>query len=113
MIGWWTCWHGVQIDPKWSVLGIRVGVPVRIAAAIPRTFLDRASQADDRDSLAGFDAQTLGEFSGPGTNKVDGVIAAMRAKNTLLRDRFAASVRHWLDGHETTPLPNPNGGKVV
>jgi hypothetical protein len=64
MMDWFRCYHGAPMDPKWRVVARRVGIRPGDVAAIWSALMDCASQAEDRGSVAGFDAEVVAEAFG-------------------------------------------------
>lgn len=61
MTEWFRSWHGAPTDPKWLGIAKRSGVAPGIAVAVAWALMDRASQAADRGSIDGYDAEGLRE----------------------------------------------------
>ncbi|MFD1944714.1 hypothetical protein [Paradevosia shaoguanensis] len=90
MTDWFRSWHGAPTDPKWLGIARRADVAPGIAVAIAWALMDRASQADDRGSIDGYDAEGLAYFFGCDPERVDAVIAAMTDKGMIVNGRFAS-----------------------
>jgi hypothetical protein len=91
---WFRSWHGAPTDPKWLGIGRKAGVAPGIVAALVWALLDRASQASERGSIAGYDADGLACFFGCEAEQVEAIIAAMRDKGIIDGDKFAAWEKH-------------------
>lgn len=89
-IEWFRSWHGAPTDPKWLGIARRAGVATGIAAAVAWALMDRASQAEDRGSIAGYDPDGLGCFFGCEPEQVDAIVAAMGDKGMICDGRFTA-----------------------
>lgn len=90
MTDWFRSWHGAPTDPKWLGIARRAGVVPGIAAAVAWALMDRASQAEDRGCVAGYDADGLACFYGCEPDQVDAIVAAMSDKGIIVDGRFAA-----------------------
>lgn len=90
MTDWFRSWHGAPTDPKWLGIGKKAGVAPGIAAAMAWALMDRASQAEDRGSIDGYDADGLGCFFGCEAGQVDAIVSAMTDKGMIVDGRFAA-----------------------
>jgi hypothetical protein len=65
-------------------------VAVGIAVAVAWALMDRASQAEDRGSIDGYDAEALACFFGCDAQDVDGIVEAMVARRILADGKFVA-----------------------
>lgn len=90
MADWFRSWHGAPTDPKWLAIAARAKVPAGIVSAIAWALLDRASQADDRGSVEGFDIETYAAFSGFRVEKIEAVMSALKEKGVIINGRLAA-----------------------
>lgn len=90
MTDWFRSWHGAPTDPKWLGIAKRAGVAPGIAVAVAWALMDRASQAEDRGSIVGYDADGLGYFYGCEPEQVGAIVQAMTDKGMLVDGRFAA-----------------------
>lgn len=88
MTDWFRSWHGAPTDPKWLGIAKRAGVAPGIAVAIGWALMDRASQASDRGSIAGYDADGLACFFGCEPENVEAIVTAMTDKGMIAADRF-------------------------
>jgi len=94
MTSWFRSWHGAPTDMKWRTIAKRAGVPSGYVTAIVWTLLDRASQADERGSIAGYDAEEIAVALDFDPDQVEAVIAAMRDKGVLDGDTFTGWAKH-------------------
>lgn len=85
MADWFRSWHGAPTDPKWLGIARKAGVAPGIAVAVAWALMDRASQADNRGSIAGYDADGLSCFFGCEPEQVEAIVAAMGEKG-IIRD---------------------------
>ncbi|ABS68849.1 hypothetical protein Xaut_3621 [Xanthobacter versatilis] len=83
MTDWFRSWHGAPTDPKWLGIARKAGVAPGIAVAVAWALMDRASQADDRGSIAGYDADGLACFFGCDPEQVDAIVSAMEEKGVV------------------------------
>lgn len=94
MIDWFRSWHGAPTDPKWRTIAKRAGATPSLVVAIAWALMDRASQADERGSIDGLDAETLADFMDCDPEAIDRVIQAMRDKCVLTNMRFSTWDKH-------------------
>lgn len=94
MTSWFRSWHGAPTDMKWRTIAKRAGVPSGYVTAIVWVLLDRASQADDRGSIAGYDVEEIAVALDFEPEEVEAVIAAMRNKGVLDGDMFTGWAKH-------------------
>lgn len=90
MTDWFRSWHGAPTDPKWLGIAKRAGVAPGIAVAVGWALMDRASQAEDRGCVAGYDAEGLACFFGCEADQVDALVTAMADKGMICDGRFAS-----------------------
>jgi hypothetical protein len=91
---WFRSWHGAPTDPKWLGIARKAGVAPGIVSALVWALLDRASQASDRGSIAGYDADGLACFMGCEPEQVEAVIALMHEKSILESNAFSGWEKH-------------------
>jgi hypothetical protein len=91
---WFRSWHGAPTDPKWLGIARKAGVAPGIVSALVWALLDRASQATERGSIAGYDADGLGCFMGCEAEQVEAVIALMHEKGVLAENAFTGWEKH-------------------
>lgn len=91
---WFRSWHGAPTDPKWLGIGRKAGVAPGIVAAIVWALLDRASQASERGSIAGYDADGIACFMGCEPEQVVQIIALMHDKGILTDNVFTGWDKH-------------------
>jgi hypothetical protein len=90
MNDWFRSWHGAPTDPKWLGIARRASVAPGIAVAVAWALMDRASQASDRGSIAGYDAEGLAYFYGCEPEQVEAIVAAMADKGMISDGRFSS-----------------------
>lgn len=91
---WFRSWHGAPTDPKWLGIARKAGVPPGIVAALVWALLDRASQASERGSVAGYDADGLACFMGCEVDQVEKIVAIMHEKEILTDNTFTGWEKH-------------------
>lgn len=91
---WFRSWHGAPTDPKWLGIARKAGVAPGIVAALVWALLDRASQATERGSIAGYDADGLAYFMGCEPEQVELVIAVLHEKDVLADNAFTGWEKH-------------------
>ena len=109
---WWRSWHGAPTDPKWLTIGARAKVPPGVVAAVAWALFDRASSAEDRGSIAGFDPESLAHFFGFKPAQIEAIVAAMREKGVIAGDRIAAWEKRQ-PKQQRERAPDPNVGERV
>ena len=90
MTGWFRSWHGAPTDTKWLGIARKADVAPGIVAAIAWALMDRASQAKDRGSIEGYDADGLACFFGCEPDHVDAIVQAMEDKGIISNGFFTA-----------------------
>jgi hypothetical protein len=91
---WFRSWHGAPTDPKWLGIARKAGVAPGIVSALVWALLDRASQATERGSIAGYDADGLACFMGCEPEQVEHIIALMHEKEILADNTFTGWEKH-------------------
>ena len=91
---WFRSWHGAPTDPKWLGIARKAGVSPGIVSAVIWPLLDRASQASERGSIAGYDADGLACFMGCEADEVEHVVALMHEKGILHDNTFTGWDKH-------------------
>jgi hypothetical protein len=91
---WFRSWHGAPTDPKWLGIARKAGVAPGIVAALVWALLDRASQASERGSIAGYDADGLACFMGCETEQIEQIIVLMHEKGILAENLFTGWEKH-------------------
>lgn len=90
MTDWFRSWHGAPTDPKWRLIARRAAVRPGEVWSVVSFLWDRASQAADRGSVAGFDCELIAEVFGYEPDEVERIIAALTDKGVLADGRIAA-----------------------
>jgi len=93
-IEWFRSWHGAPTDPKWRTVARRAGARPGDVAAVAWVLFDRASQADDRGSIDGYDAEVIADALGYEPDEIERIIAAMVDKGVIIGGRLAAWEKH-------------------
>ena len=90
MTDWFRSWHGAPTDPKWLGIARRAGVAPGIVVAVVWSLMDRASQADDRGRVTGYDAEGMAYFFGCEPEHVEAIVVALTDKGMIVDGRFAS-----------------------
>lgn len=90
MTDWFRTWHGAPSDPKWRLIAKRASVRPGDVWAVVSYLFDRASQAEDRGSVAGYDAELIAEVFGYEHDEVTRIIVELEAKAVIVAGRLAA-----------------------
>jgi hypothetical protein len=85
---WFRSWHGAPTDPKWLAIGRKCDLAPGMVFAIAWALMDRASQASERGSFAGYDADEIAAFMGCDEQDVCNVIQVMADKGMVKDDTF-------------------------
>lgn len=91
---WFRSWHGAPTNPKWGMIGRKVGLPAGMVFAVVWSLFDRASQAKERGSIAGYDAEEIAYVQGCEADQVEAVIAEMTARGMIDGDVVTAWTKH-------------------
>lgn len=91
---WWRCKHGAPFDPKWRVVAADANVRPGDVWAVFTVLCDRASQASDRGSIAGFDADEIAAALGYDPEEVKRICNAMKRRNVFHETRLANWDKH-------------------
>lgn len=90
MTDWFRSWHGAPTDPKWLGIARKAGIAPGIAVAVAWALMDRASAAEDRGSISGYDADGLAYFFGCEPEQVVAIVEAMTEKGMISNGRFTS-----------------------
>lgn len=91
---WFRSWHGAPTDTKWRMVARRANVPTGHVTAIVWVLLDRASQAEPRGSIAGYDPEEIAAALDLDPDQVVAVISELEAKSVLCDDFFTGWSKH-------------------
>lgn len=91
---WFRSWHGAPTDPKWLGIARKAGVAPGIVAAVVWALLDRASQAKERGTIDGYDADGIACFMGCEPEQVETIIGLMHEKCILIDNAFSGWDKH-------------------
>src|SRR5690606_28398997 len=92
-IDWWRSYHGAPTDPKWLAVAARAKVAPGVVSAVWFALEDHASQAEDRGSVADFDAESYAAFAGWPEDDVVRVVGALTDKGLITDGRLTAWAR--------------------
>ena len=109
---WFRSWHGAPTDPKWLMIAARAKVLPGMVVAVAWALFDRASSAEDRGSIAGFDPESFACFTGFETAQIEAIVAAMRDKGVIAGERLANWEKRQTK-HERERAPDPNVAERV
>lgn len=90
MTDWFRAWHGAPTDPKWRTIARRANSRPGDVFAVVSCLWDRASQAKDRGSVAGYDCEIIADGLGYEPEEVERIIAALIDKEVIVDGRIAA-----------------------
>lgn len=90
MAEWFRLWHGAPTDPKWRTVARRASVRPGDVWAVVSCLMDRASQSEDRGSVAGYDVEVIADALGFDTEEVERIIAALQDKAVISEGRITA-----------------------
>jgi hypothetical protein len=91
---WFRSWHGAPTNPKWGLIGRKVNLPHGMVFAIAWALFDRASQAEERGSIDGYDAEELAYVMGCDAEDIDAVVSAMRDKGMIEGQSVSSWEKH-------------------
>lgn len=89
-VDWFRSWHGAPTDPKWLSIARKADVIPAIVVSVAWALMDRASQAEDRGSIAGFDADAIAAFNGCEEEDVLRIVSAMVEKGVIDDNRLVS-----------------------
>lgn len=90
MTDWFRAWHGAPTDPKWRTIARRANSRPGDVFAVVSCLWDRASQAKDRGSVAGYDCEIIADGLGYEPEEVERIISALIDKEVIVDGRIAA-----------------------
>lgn len=90
MTDWFRSWHGAPTDPKWLGIARKAGVAPGMVVAVAWALMDRASQAEDRGDIDGYDPDGLACFFGCDPEQIDAIVRGMADRGVIVNGRFAA-----------------------
>lgn len=83
----WLRWHeGTVNDPKFMVVSRKSGQPVGFVLAVWAMLLERASSADERGSIGGFDCESADAVMGMPDGAACAIVQAMQDKGLISED---------------------------
>lgn len=86
----WFRWHeGTSSDPKFHLIARKSGQPVAFALAIWAMLLERASAAEVRGDVSGFDCESADAALGMPDGATQAIYDAMVAKGMVVDGRIA------------------------
>lgn len=91
---WWRCKHGAPNDPKWRVIATEAQSRPGDVWAVFTALCDRASQAEDRGSIEGYDPEEIAAGFGYDTDEVKRICNAMKRRGLFHETKLAGWERH-------------------
>lgn len=86
----WLRWYnGTTTDPKFQVVARKSGQPVMAVLAVWAMLLERASEAEERGSVGGFDCEAADVLIGAPDGAACAIVQAMQARDMIANDRIA------------------------
>ena len=86
----WFRWHeGSVSDPKFQLIAKRSGQPAAFVLAVWAMLLERASGADKRGDVDGFDCESADVALGMPDGAAQAIFDAMQAKGMIISGRIA------------------------
>lgn len=83
----WLRWHeGTVNDPKFMVVSRKSGQPVGFVLAVWAMLLERASSADERGNIGGFDCESADAVMGMPDGAACAIVQAMQDKGLISED---------------------------
>jgi hypothetical protein len=86
---WLRWYHGCVTDPKFPLIARRSGQNVASVLAVWCAMLERASQAQDRGSVEGFDCESFDALFGLNDGACQSIVAALESKGMIVDGRIA------------------------
>ncbi len=85
---WFKWFGGASNDPKFHVVARKTNQPMGFVIAVWAMLLERASEADDRGSIAGFDCEAADVIMGMPDGAACDIVEAMQSKGLIEGDRI-------------------------
>ncbi len=90
MADWLRMWHGAPTDPKWRTIAKRADARPGDVWAVVSVLMDRASQAENRGDVAGFDCEVIADALGFDTAEVERIVVALADKGVIADGRLSS-----------------------
>lgn len=90
---WFRSYHGMADDPKIIAIGLEIGVHRCFVLGVWQVILEHASAQEDRGSIAGLTARTIGTRLNMDFPQVESILGAMRRENMIDGYRVVAWVK--------------------
>lgn len=87
---WFRAYHGITSDPKWPIVARKAKVSIGVVVSVWLALLESASQAEERGSVANFDAETVDALYGYEDGTSEAVLAALLEKGLICDGRICA-----------------------
>ncbi len=88
-MAWFRWYEGAATDPKFHLISRKSGQPVAYVVAVWAMLLERASAAENRGSIAGFDCESVDAVLGMPDGTAEAIVQAMENKGLLAALRVA------------------------
>lgn len=98
---WFKWFGGASNDPKFHVVARKTNQPMGFVVTVWAMILERASEAEDRGSIAGFDCEAADVVMGMPDGAACAIVEAMRAKGLIDGDR----IYRWEERQAPTDRP--------
>ena len=85
---WFKWFGGSSNDPKFHVVARKTNQPMGFVIAVWAMLLERASEADERGNIAGFDCEAADVVMGMPDGAACAIVEAMQAKGLIDADRI-------------------------
>lgn len=82
-MNWWRAYHGISADAKLGVVALRCGARRCEVGWVWTALLDRASQSEERGSIAGYDVEAMAFAGELSAEVVEAIIETMREKGMI------------------------------
>lgn len=86
MAKWFRSWHGAPTHRLWRTIARRSKQPVERVALTAWALMDRASRADPRGHVGGFDPELLADFIDCEPEDIQAIYEAFKAKGWITPD---------------------------
>ncbi|MBD5417343.1 MAG: hypothetical protein HDR50_06730 [Desulfovibrio sp.] len=87
---WFRAYHGITSDPKWPIVARKAKVSIGVVVSVWIALLESASQAEERGSVANFDAETVDALYGFEDGTSEAVFTALLEKGLICDGRICA-----------------------
>ena len=113
MTDWFRSWHGAPTDPKWRTIARRASVRPGDVFAVVSCLWDRASQAKERGSIAGYDHEVIADALGYEPDEVERIINALVDKAVIIDAELQPGTSSSLSGMMMQRSVPAHGGSAI